>query len=259
MQTSFFTQDGEWFLPTDICRGPWDPDACHAGPPTGLLARAAELAVSDQRLVRLTVELLRPIPHAGFRIRSQVIKAGRTASLVGSSLEDQSGRTACESRALLMAGGAPHSTPTTAAEAPDFQSATPGPFFLGAARHGLAHFAQGVELRYPPGQSSAPGPSTVWMRAPALLPDEAPSPFQSVCPLADCGNALSRNGDIDAWAFMNVDLTIHLHRPPQGEWIAASAVSRWEADGVGLSDTLLFDHQGLVGRATQTLLVQPRA
>ena len=59
---SFFTigpdpnvAGGEWLRPTDPCRGPWDPDACHAGPPTGMLIRAAERLLPDQRFVRITV------------------------------------------------------------------------------------------------------------------------------------------------------------------------------------------------------------
>ena len=61
-------RDVEWFTPTDHCRGPWDADACHAGPPTGLLVRAMERAVPDVRLARVTVDLTKPIPMAGFRI-----------------------------------------------------------------------------------------------------------------------------------------------------------------------------------------------
>ena len=50
MPDTFFTverrADGsEWFTPTDHARGPWDPDACHGGPPTGLLVRALEQVV----------------------------------------------------------------------------------------------------------------------------------------------------------------------------------------------------------------------
>ena len=48
---TFFTiehrPDGsEWFVANDVARGPWDPDACHGGPPTGLLVRALEHAAA---------------------------------------------------------------------------------------------------------------------------------------------------------------------------------------------------------------------
>ncbi|MGA0321700.1 MAG: acyl-CoA thioesterase domain-containing protein, partial [Ilumatobacteraceae bacterium] len=61
--------DGTEILrPTSLCRGPWDPDSCHAGPPTGAIARAAEQALPDLRLVRLTTEIMKPIPMAGFTL-----------------------------------------------------------------------------------------------------------------------------------------------------------------------------------------------
>ena len=49
-----------------------------------------------------------------------------------------------------------------------------------------------------------------------LLPDETPSPFQRICPLADCGNAFSRHAEPVEIAFVNPDLTIALHRDPVG-------------------------------------------
>ena len=95
------------------------------------------------------------------------------------------------------------------------------------------------------------------MRTVPLLPDEEASGFQRICPLADCGNAVSRNADPDPYAFMNTDLTVLLHRAPEGEWFGMDSVSRWEPAGVGISDSLLFDEHGAVGRAIQTLVIRP--
>jgi hypothetical protein len=56
---------------------------------------------------------------------------------------------------------------------------------------------------------------------------------------------------------VNPDLTVVLHRDPIGEWLGASSVSRWEPSGIGMSDSLLFDEHGPVGRAVQTLVITP--
>src|SRR5206468_551060 len=40
MSEALFVLEGERFLPTELCRGPWSPDAQHGGPPAALLARA---------------------------------------------------------------------------------------------------------------------------------------------------------------------------------------------------------------------------
>jgi len=45
---------------------------------------------------------------------------------------------------------------------------------------------------------------------------------------------------------------------PETEWVLLDSVSRAEPDGVGMSDTLLADERGPIGRATQSLLVAER-
>lgn len=250
--------DREWFLPTGHCRGPWDPGACHAGPPAGLLARASERLVPAQPLVRLTVDLTRPIPHAGFGIEASVTRAGRTVSTTDLSIVDADGRTVVSARGMHLAATEPGDVPTTPYEAPRFAEALPGPFPIPRGGHDLAMFSGGVEVRYPPGDVPTPGPTRMWMRTVPLVLGEEPSPFQRICALADCGNAVSRNAEADRLAFMNTDLTILLHRAPVGEWLGTDSVSRWEPSGVGMSDSLLFDEHGAVGRALQTLVLLPR-
>lgn len=256
--TSFFTTaDGTWFTPTGACRGPWDPNACHAGPPTGLLARASELAVPDQQLVRITVDLTRPVPHAGFRIETEVVRSGRTVSSTEMRLFDHTDKQVVIARGLHMRTDELGDLPTTPYPQPDFAEAAPGSFPILHAAHDLPFFAQGVEARYNPGDLPTPGPTRAWLRTLPLLDDEDPSPFQRICPLADCGNAFSRLADdFETFAFMNTDLTVLLHRAPIGEWFGMDSVSRWEPTGLGMSDSLLFDTEGAVGRALQSLLIQ---
>lgn len=256
--SSFFTSaDGQWFRPTDHCRGPWDPDSCHAGPPTGLLARALERLVPDQRLRRITVDLVRPVPMAGFRIEAEVVRQGRSVTTSRAVLIDDDGRPRVTAAGLHLRTSEPLALPTAVAPIPRFDEAVPGPFPIRETRHGLPGFVGGVEVRYPPGQDTEPGPTTVWMRTTPLLPDEEPSPFQRICPLADCGNALSRNAEPREMGFVNPDLTLVLHREPEGQWLGSDSTSHWQPDGTGLADALLFDHRGVVGRALQTLLVTP--
>jgi hypothetical protein len=256
LEGSFFTLDGEWFRPTEHCRGPWDPDACHAGPPTGVMARASELLVPDQQLVRLTVELSRPVPHAGFRVEAVVTRAGRTVTTTEMTLVNGDGKPVVTARGMHVAARDMSGLPTAPLATPKLSEARPGGFPIRVGSHDLPMFSGGVEMRYPPGEDNDPGPTRAWMRTVPLLDDEESSPFQRICPLADCGNAISRNADPGELAFMNTDLTVLLHRPPVGEWLGMDSVSRWEPSGIGMSDSLLFDDHGPVGRALQTLVIQ---
>jgi acyl-CoA thioesterase len=60
------------------------------------------------------------------------------------------------------------------------------------------------------------------------------------------------------YLFINVDLSVHLHRMPAGEWICLDAETFPEESGVGMADSRLFDESGQIGRAVQTLLIAER-
>lgn len=248
----------EWITPTGHCRGPWDPHACHAGPPAGLLARASERLIPDQPLVRLSVDLTRPIPHAGFRIEATVSRSGRTVSTTDLALINADGNVVITARGMHISHGDLGDVPTTPYATPVLAEARPDRFPIPSGNHSLPAFAGGIEVRYPPGDAPTPGPTRLWMRTVPLVLGEKASPFQRICALADCGNAISRNADPVELAFMNTDLTVVLHRRPFGEWLGTDSVSRWETTGIGISDSLLFDELGPVGRALQTLVLQRR-
>lgn len=266
MPDSYFTSqpqpDGvEWFTPTDHARGPWDGDSCHGGPPTGLLVRALEQAIPELRLARISVELGRPVPMAGFKIVTEVVRAGRATANTTATLVDGDGKVRVTAVGMHLAVG---STPifegrldNSGVSTPRLAESEPGDFPIGWTGHGLPGFRQSVEMRYPPGEDTLPGSTTTWMRTVPLLPDEPMTPFQRVTPLADCGNALSRNTEPGQIQFMNTDLVIALHRDPVGEWIGSRATSTWQPTGIGLADAQLFDDEGPIGRALQTMLLRP--
>lgn len=132
-----------------------------------------------------------------------------------------------------------------------------GPFPIKQTLHGLPAFnGSGVQTRYPAGDDSGPGKTRAWLKTVPLFNDETPSPFQRICPLADCGNAFGRLAEPGEVTFMNTDLTVLLHRNPEGEWLGTDSECFWETDGIGLSDSRLFDRRGVVGRAIQTLLLR---
>ena len=257
-ERAFFSiRDDEWFVGNDGARGPWSEHACHAGPVSGLLARALERAIGDKQLVRITADYFRPVPMAGFRIEAEVVRDGRAVASGRATLLDGEGRVCATATSLSIVRSDFENLPTSVIDMPNRRDAVPGNFVVETAHHDKPFFGDSIEVLYPPGESNSPGPTTVWMKAPPLLAGEKPSPFQSICPLADCGNGISRNTNLDVATFVNPDLTIVLHRLPETTWHASSAISFWEPSGIGLSQATLFDEKGPVGVASQALLVQP--
>ncbi len=103
------------------------------------------------------------------------------------------------------------------------------------------------------------GPARVWMRLrEPIVPGEPASPLVRLVATADFANGVSRELEFDKYLFINADLTIHLWRAPRGEWIGMDAKTVLISGGAGISESVLHDTSGPVGRAFQTLVVQPR-
>jgi hypothetical protein len=114
-----------------------------------------------------------------------------------------------------------------------------------------------MEYRFVRGAFLEPGPATVWMRMRVpLVAGEEPSPLQRVMAAADSGNGVSAALDWREHLFINTDLTVHLLRLPESEWVCLQAETL--LGPLGLADTALWDERGRIGRAAQTLLVRPR-
>jgi hypothetical protein len=95
------------------------------------------------------------------------------------------------------------------------------------------------------------------MRYP-LVEGEPPSALTRVLIAADSGNGISNVLDFRDYLFVNVDLTVHLLRYPIGEWVCLAAATSIDSGGIGLADSGLYDGQGRIGRAVQSLFVNPR-
>jgi acyl-CoA thioesterase len=94
-------------------------------------------------------------------------------------------------------------------------------------------------------------------RAP-LVAGEETGPFSRTLLAADSGNGVSGYLDPADWLYVNVDLTVALHRLPRGEWILLDAASTLSANGTGLAVTRLADPDGAIGQGMQTLVVTRR-
>jgi hypothetical protein len=251
----FFSRNGERFVPSEATRGPWDPGAQHAGPPSALLGRAIERCQprADTRVGRVTLEILRPVPLEPLAVEARVVRPGRSVELLEASLSGPDGEVMRARAWRLQAGGAELAT-AAQAPPPGPERGSPGDFFPTGERVGY-HTA--MEYRFVSGGFLEPGPATVWMRMRVpLVEDEEPSPLQRVLVAADSGNGVSAALDWRRYLFINTDLSVHLLRPPDGEWVCLDAVTH--VDGLGLSDTELWDERGRIGRAAQTLLVRAR-
>jgi hypothetical protein len=256
---SFFVADGARFRATELTRGPWSREHQHAGPPAALLARAIERALPPAMAVaRLTVDLLKPIPIARFGVAVAVARAGRKVQWLAAELGGDDGTVVARASALAIRTTAlslPVSGDPAADPVPSPAEARPFQFDFFTEPVG---YHTGMELRLARGTFGS-GHVAVWMRMrQPLLPDEPPSPLQRVMVAADSGNGVSMVLDPRQFTFVNPDLTVYLHRPPEGEWVCLDARTIPQPHGVGLADTRLLDERGPIGRSLQSLVVDGR-
>jgi hypothetical protein len=257
----FYERAGDRFLATELTRGPWDPGAQHAGPPAALLGREIERLpdAAEFQVGRVTCEILRSVPIAPLLVSARVVRPGRRVQLVEAELRDGDGEPLMRASAWRIRT-AEVKIPAEAMVAwpppPGPEQGSEAEFFPTGQELG---YHSAMECRFVAGGFVEPGPATVWLRMRhPLLAGEQPSPLQRVLIAADVGNGVSASLDYQRYLFINVDLTVHLERMPEGEWVCVDAMTLPQPHGVGTAESVLSDRRGRLGRALQTLLISQR-
>jgi hypothetical protein len=257
---AFYEADGDRYAATELTRGPWDPGAQHAGPPAALLARELERLpeAGEFQIGRVTFEILRSVPIGPAVLSARVLRPGRRVQLIEAELSDgeQVLMRATAWRLRIDSVELPAEAVIRPDPPPGPEQASPAPYFPTAQEHGY-HTA--MEYRFVSGSFLEKGPGTIWLRMRcALVAGEEPTPLQRLLVAADVGNGISSPVDYREFLFINVELSVHIERLPEGEWIGVDAVMLPQPTGVGTAESVLFDTGGRVGRAAQTLLVSAR-
>jgi len=261
MNQSFYVPDGGGsFVATELTRGPWDPGSQHAGPPSALLGREIEAmeGSEDFQVGRIVFEILRPVPIGPVTVETRVLRPGRKVRMVEASLSGEAGElmraTAWQLRTteLELPEGAVDDAPPPSG--PD-EGWVPEFFPTGQD----AGYHTGMELKAVAGAFLELGPATFWLRMrQPLVAGEEPTPLQRALVAADVGNGISAVLDYHSYVFINVDLTVHFERMPEGEWVCVDAVTRPQSTGIGTAESVLSDQRGRIGRAAQSLLIEQR-
>ncbi len=260
MLEAFYERDGDRFVSTELTRGPWDPGAQHAGPPAALLGHALEdLPESEQfQVARVTFEILRAVPIMPVEVAARVVRPGRRVQLLEAELS-AGGEVLMRANAWRIRTAAvelPAEAVIASPPPPPPERGSEVSFFPTGQDHG---YHTGMEVRFISGGFLEPGPAIAWLRMrKPLVAGEEPTPLQRVLVVADVGNGISASLDYRRYLFINVDLTVHLERMPAGEWVCVDAVTVPQRHGVGTAESVLFDGEGRIGRAAQTLLISER-
>lgn len=270
MESVFFEPAGpDTYLATAATAGPWYAGAQHGGPPSALAAWVLERhePYSEQRLARVTIDILRPIPVGKLNLRTRTIRPGRRIALLETVMEAdgqevlvaRGWRIMCHGEVSGLVGGPDR----LVEQVPDGPVVVPPRIF----RPGQGGYLDAVEWRFlasgldQPGiRAGGAGPvREAWARPKIpLLPETEPTAMSRTLLVADSGSGVSAVLPLDEYLYVNVDLTVVLPRDPVGEWIKLVSSTTIGPDGSGLAATRLTDQTGQFGSGWQTLLVAPR-
>ncbi len=277
-----FRRDGDRFVPTANAASPWGQQVLHGGPPSGLLARAIERANAEaggdaMQVARFTVDLFRAVPMAPLHTTTRELRRGRRIAVIEATLHAGDVEVSRATGLLLL----PSESEATADEPPP-----PGPD-ESAAGFGFrprgrdfdsdemhvnmsSGFHTGVRIAWAAADDDrAPA---AWFSIPMpFVEGEETTPLMLAVAISDFGNALANTGGVNVGTvsaegplsrggggFINTDMSLHMHRPPRGEWICLRADHLSQRDGIGAVEVVQFDEAGRYGRSVQARLANPR-
>jgi len=254
---SFFEASDAGLVPHADARAPWSPDMLHGRLLGGLAAWAVERDHGDADFVpvRLTVDLYKAPAMDLTTVETKLVRAGGRVRAVDAFITVGGHDVARASTLWLKRSAAPEGeeqlphTPMWDAPSPE-ADAGEWPFT------DVAFDVRPIGDR----GFGAPGPEPrrVWLRDRRPLVDGTDfTPFVRAALCADFASPFANSGP-EGLDYINADLTLHLGRLPDGEWIGIETNDRIAADGVSVAQCRYFDAAGPIGFSSTCAVVTPR-
>ncbi|GLR63824.1 thioesterase family protein [Marinospirillum insulare] len=243
-----------FYKSTDHAQGAWNTHEQHMAPASGVMAREMEnfQPRDDMRIGRISFDIFGLIPAGEFSITTRVIRPGRTIELIESEMQAQ-GKTCIVARAWRMA--TQNSSAVAALEDPAVHHPDTLPAWQGIS-HWPGGYIKSLEAKI--AENHRDGKGIVWLNnSLEMVENFTTSDFVHLIGMVDTANGTApRQGSNITWAFPNLDLQIHLHRYPSGQWLGLETVQQYGEDGIGLTSAILHDEQGPFGRSEQILTLR---
>lgn len=237
-------------------QGAWNPHEQHMAPATGIIVHELEKFQprDDMRMARVSLDIHGIIHGGEFHIETRMIRPGRTIELIEAELIAH-GRTSIVARAWRLKTGdssSVHAIEDAAVahpeDLPEWTGMSPWP----------GGYIEGLDFRVEDGHRAGRG--TVWLRNGFEMVSSGPtSALVRLLGMVDTANGVAPRvaPGPGSWMFPNLDLQIHMHRAPAGDWLGLEAQQTYGDDGIGLTSAVLHDVNGPFGRSEQILTVRP--
>ena len=280
-QQAFFERDpskSNLYHPTVHARGPWDPSTLHGRVISGLLAYEAETnhntpqEIEDFQVSRVTVDMFRVPPMAPLMLGGEVVRTGRRIKVIDVHVTTEypeRGRIEIARATVVMLRktqnpkGTLWTPPKWDINAPDEN--LPMPSEIDGRKPTKGHKPIWQTLEVTPGSPHQPiqsgtggtiGRRRAWIREiHELIAGEITSPIVRVAQVADVANPFANSGT-HGLVYINADVSLYLHRNPEGNWIGTENSYHDADNGTAVGTVTLYDKMGNIGSATVCGLAQ---
>lgn len=245
--TSVYARDGDLWIPSPEARGPFEGQ--HGGGVGAVLAAAMEEAAEAANCgegMQLCVYILRRVPMEPMQVAVRPQRVGGRLAVFAAEMSLDGEVYASATAAFIK--------PLPLSDVPPVEMQQRMP--AGADYDKVKSFDTGLWFGslFDMKKDAA---GCVWMRAnrPIVEPRGA---LSFAAGPADWASGITRPdwfGTNSVAGFPNVDLTLHLDRPPVGDWIGLEGSPAWHGNGVGQTSAILRDTSGTFGRVAQTIVL----
>lgn len=243
-------REGEIWHPTPFAMGPFG--GLHGGVVSGTLVGEMETrgaALGWGQPVSATVYLVRPAPLEPFTTQIEEVRGGARLTVMENCLMAGGKLRAKASMAFLK------DTPVPGIVPPAQESFDPDamPEWGFASMVTGTTYLSAVEVR-----EDKPN-RTVWVKpVHPLVPNQVP--FAQAMAIADYATLFSvylEGERPKAGGWPNADISVHLSRMPESDWIGIQPRSGWYPNGSGLTEAAIYDTRGWIGRSCQSAVLLP--
>ncbi|WP_246136306.1 thioesterase family protein [Leekyejoonella antrihumi] len=241
------------YLPTLHVQGAWNDHEQHMSPVGGLIAHELmrHEPRADMQLARINFEILGLIPAQDTHISVTTIRPGRTIELLEATLT-------IGERVIVRARAWRLSRQDTSAVAAVELPSMPPPDECTAynpTQEWPGAFLASLRMKAVPGGRA--GRRSVWVQSTKTLVEGVDvDPLASYAMLIDTANGIATRVRPHEMMYPNVELSVHLFRNPDAQWVGLDTCVTFGESGIGLTSTTLGDIHGPVGRSEQCLTVR---
>ena len=258
---SFFTLDGDVYVPTDLAQGGWSTDMVSGPSVVAALARELESSHGHAEFhpARLTVDLFAPVRFAPLRVRTRPVREGNRIRVADAEVV-QGPDAVVVARATLLQLRRGDQPPGRVWQ-PDHTRLPPPQHSEAILEAGeLALFDSDLSQDHwteDKVDHQNASRKRCWRHPYDVVDHERATPFQRAAILSEVTSFLTNWSD-EGVGFINADLTVAFSRLPVSDDMGAEADEHLSGSGVAVGTATMFDRLGVFGVGTTVAVANAR-